>query len=77
MGGKLTIHQTPLSQRVGISLNELAAYIGSGRTKARELLDSGEIESWWEGARHVASRPSADIYIQNRIAQNSTRRKAG
>lgn len=45
---------------------EMQGYMGASRSKAHDLIWSGEIDSYRFGRKLLVSRASADAYIESR-----------
>ncbi|WP_316196853.1 DNA-binding protein [Bradyrhizobium sp. SZCCHNS3053] len=56
------------------SPNETMIYIGVGRAKLYELLNSNEIESYVEGSSRKILWPSIHAYVHRRLQQEAARR---
>jgi hypothetical protein len=56
------------------SPNETMTYIGVGRAKLYQLLNSNEIESYVEGSSRKILWPSIHAYVQRRLAAEAARR---
>ncbi|WP_338688058.1 DNA-binding protein [Bradyrhizobium sp. 26S5] len=56
------------------SVNETMSALKIGRAKLYELLNSGELESYLEGASRKIPWRSIEIYVQRRLAEEAKRR---
>jgi hypothetical protein len=56
------------------SPNETMTYIGVGRAKLYELLNSNELESYVEGSSRKILWPSIHAYVERRLAEEAGRR---
>lgn len=49
-----------------MTVNEMQKYMGASRSKAYDLIWSGEIDSYRLGRKLLVSRASVDAYIESR-----------
>ncbi|GAA0005558.1 helix-turn-helix domain-containing protein [Bradyrhizobium diazoefficiens] len=56
------------------TVNETMAALRIGRAKIYELLNSGALESYLEGAARKITWRSIDAYVERRLAEESERR---
>jgi hypothetical protein len=54
--------------------NQTMAYIGVGRAKLYELINSNELESYVEGSARKILWPSIHAYVKRRLAAEAARR---
>lgn len=56
------------------SPNQTMTFIGVGRAKFYELINTGEIESYVEGSARKVLWPSIHAYVKRRLAAEAARR---
>jgi excisionase family DNA binding protein len=62
------------SRPIVASVNETMSALKIGRAKIYQLLNSGELESYREGASRKIPWRSIEAYVQRRLAEEAKRR---